>query len=365
MTISSTIPIWLDCDPGHDDAIAILLACFHPAFNLLGISTCFGNSSPDNTDYNARSLLTAMNKIDTVPIYRGAQNPWVRKDLKYAPDIHGETGLDGTSLLPVPKRNACQDMTYLEAMEQAILKYEGDISLVSTGALTSVATLLKLKPYLIEKIRFISIMGGSFNALGNKNPNHSAEFNVWVDPHAAAFLLTHPLISSKCILSPLNLTHKAIATNEIIEEKMYPSQFHKQKLRTLFYELFVFFKKTYNDVEGFTKGPPIHDPMTLFPLLQFYNYESSDIVRFKFMKMDLDIITDLNSDDAGMIFPIKEYSDSLQSDDESGYEEDIQYQNLTTTPGVIVGYDINIDYFWEQILDCLTLAQDSSTIEDK
>ena len=77
MTIS-TIPIWLDCDPGHDDAIAILLSCFHPAFKLLGISTCFGNSSPEHTDYNARSLLTAMNKINSIPIYHGAKKQWVR-----------------------------------------------------------------------------------------------------------------------------------------------------------------------------------------------------------------------------------------------------------------------------------------------
>lgn len=361
MTIS-TIPIWLDCDPGHDDAIAILLACFHPAFNLLGISTCFGNSSPDNTDYNVRSLLTAMNKINTIPIYRGAQKPWVRKDLKYAPDIHGETGLDGTTLLPVPEREACSDMTYLDAMEQAILKHEGGISLISTGALTSVANLLKLKPDLIDKIRFISIMGGSFNELGNKNPNQSAEFNIWIDPHAAEFVLTNPLIAPKCILSPLNLTHKAIATKEIIEEKIYPPQLHKERLRTLFYDLFLFFQKTYKNVQGFTNGPPIHDPMTLYPLLQFYNYKSSDVVGFKYMKMDIDIITDLNNEDAGMIFSIKEYDDPFQSSDD-GYEDGVQYQNLTTSPGVIIGYDINIDYFWEQILNCLTLAQKSSTIE--
>lgn len=206
-------------------------------------------------------------------------------------------------------------------------------------------------------------MGGSFNGLGNKNPNQSAEFNIWIDPHAAEFILTNPFISSKCILSPLNLTHKAIATNEIIEEKVYPPQLNKQKLRTLFYELFLFFKKTYKDVQGFTNGPPIHDPMTLYPLLQFYNYESSDIVRFKYMKMDIDIITDLDSDDAGMIFSVKEYNDPLQLND-SEYENGMQYQNLTANPGVIVGYDINIDYFWEQILDCLTRAQESSTIED-
>lgn len=72
MTITK-IPIWLDCDPGHDDAMAILLGCFHPAFELLGISTCFGNAPPENTDYNARSLLTAMGKAQAIPVYKGAR----------------------------------------------------------------------------------------------------------------------------------------------------------------------------------------------------------------------------------------------------------------------------------------------------
>ncbi|CAL9735812.1 uridine nucleosidase [Monosporozyma servazzii] len=360
MTIS-TIPIWLDCDPGHDDAIAILISCFHPAFKLLGISTCFGNSSPENTDYNARSLLTAMNKINTVPIYHGAQNPWRRKELNYAPDIHGETGLDGTTLLPTPAREANDDMTYLDAMEQEILLHEGEITLISTGALTSIATLLKFKPELIDKIKFISIMGGSFNGLGNKNPNQSAEFNIWIDPHAAHYILTNPIFSSKCILCPLNLTHKAIATKEIIENKIYPMQLRKQNLRTLYYELFLFFKKTYKDNQGFINGPPIHDPMTLYPLLQFYNYESSDIINFKYMKMDVDIITDLKDDDAGMIFALKEYNDPPMNATES---EGLFDENLTSRPGVIVGYDININYFWDQISECLALAQESSTIED-
>lgn len=360
MTIS-TIPIWLDCDPGHDDAIAILLSCFHPAFNLLGISTCFGNSSPENTDYNARSLLTAMNKINSVPIYHGAQKPWLRKELNYAPDIHGESGLDGTTLLPAPTREANNDMSYLDAMEQAILSHEGEVTLVSTGACTSIATLLKYKPELIDKIKFISIMGGSFNGVGNKNPNQSAEFNIWIDPHAAHYILTNPLFASKCILSPLNLTHKAIATKEIIENKIYPIQLRKENLRTLFYELFLFFKKTYKDNQGFINGPPIHDPMTLYPLLQFYNYESSNIINFKYMKMDVDIITDLKDDDAGMVFALKEYNDPKMN--ENDYEG-LFDENLTSRPGVIVGYDININYFWDQISDCLALAQESSTIED-
>ncbi|CAI4931848.1 BEM_collapsed_G0012930.mRNA.1.CDS.1 [Saccharomyces cerevisiae] len=215
MTVSK-IPIWLDCDPGHDDAIAILLGCFHPAFNLLGISTCFGNAPPENTDYNARSLLTAMGKAQAIPVYKGAQRPWKREP-HYAPDIHGISGLDGTSLLPKPTFEARTDKTYIEAIEEAILANNGEISFVSTGALTTLATVFRCKPYLKKSVKYISIMGGGLHGLGNCNPNLSAEFNVWIDPDAANYIFRDPDVKDKCIVVPLNLTHKAIATYKVNE----------------------------------------------------------------------------------------------------------------------------------------------------
>lgn len=196
------------------------------------------------------------------------------------------------------------------------------------------------------KSNILVLWGGGLDGIGNINPNGSAEFNIWIDPHAAHFILTSPTIASKCILSPLNLTHKAIATEYIIEEGIYPPDLRHQKLRTLFFELFEFFKKTYRDNQGFKLGPPLHDPMTLFPLLQFYKYDSQDVINFKYARMDLDVITDLSDPDAGMIIPNKEYEDNSEN------------------KGVMVGYDINIDYFWAQIIDCLNFAQESSTIED-
>ncbi|CCK69556.1 trifunctional uridine nucleosidase/nicotinamide riboside hydrolase/nicotinic acid riboside hydrolase KNAG_0C04540 [Huiozyma naganishii CBS 8797] len=341
MTISK-IPIWLDCDPGHDDAIALLLACFHPRFQLLGVSTCYGNSSPKHTSYNARSLLTAMGQILEVPIYDGAQTPWLREGFKYAPDIHGESGLDGTDLLPTPLVGPRTDMSYLDAMELAIREYPNDVTLVSTGALTSVATLFRDRPSLKGAVKYISIMGGAFSGVGNKNFNNSAEFNVWLDPHAADFLLRDPLVKDKCILTPLNLTHKAIMTEQI--NKLVRGT-HHNNLRLLYYQLFEFFKKTYKDVQGFQDGPPLHDPMTLFPLLQFYNADDAEAIGFKFKRLDIGVVTDLEDLDAGKTFVLKEHA-------------------VDGEQGTIVGTDINLKVFWEQILHCLDKAERFSTIEE-
>ncbi|KAL3232161.1 Uridine nucleosidase [Nakaseomyces bracarensis] len=337
MTVDE-IPIWLDCDPGHDDAVAMLLACFLPAFKLVGLSTCHGNAPPEKTDYNARSLLTAFGKAD-VPVYRGAQRPWVRSP-HYAPDIHGETGLDGTSLLPTPTFEARDDVSYIDAIERAVMKYEGELSFISTGSMTSIATVLKERPHLIKKIKYISIMGGGFG-VGNVNKGLSAEFNVWVDPHASQYLFRTPEIAHKIILTPLNLTHKAIATDEITEHVLGTG---KSNIRRLFYDLFLFFKKTYKSAQGFENGPPIHDPLTLLPLLGFYQWETQQKINFTYRRLDLDVDVDCNSDHAGKLVILNEYP--------------IEERNK----GIMVGFELNFDFFWEELYHALDEAQKTSTI---
>lgn len=339
MTIGK-IPVWLDCDPGHDDAIAMLLACFHPAFNLLGISASYGNSSPQNTSYNARSLITAFGKESDVPIYSGAQKPWVR-EASYAPDIHGSSGLDGTTLLPLPRCELHKEKSYLDALEAAISEYQDDITILSTGSLTSVATLFRDRPHLKKAVRYISIMGGGIG-IGNINENKSAEFNVWIDPEAANFVFKDDVIKNKCILLPLNVTHQAIATNDVVCKIRGEKE---NKLRQLFYELFKFFAHSYKDAQGFDLGPPTHDPLTLMPLLEFYNYESTSLVKFDYKRLDLSVVEDSESPDLGKLCVVKEYS-------------------LEDAEGTIVGFNLNMNFFWEQVYQSLNLAENSSTIEN-
>ncbi|SMN19640.1 similar to Saccharomyces cerevisiae YDR400W URH1 Uridine nucleosidase (uridine-cytidine N-ribohydrolase), cleaves N-glycosidic bonds in nucleosides [Maudiozyma saulgeensis] len=344
MTIT-TIPVWLDCDPGHDDAVALLLACFHPAFDLRGVSACYGNASPDHTDYNARSLLTAMGKSGKIPIYRGAQRPWVRSP-HYAPDIHGESGLDGTDLLPIPTCEDITDIDYVEAIKKEIELNDGQLTVLSTGAMTSIANVMKLHPELRSKIRYISIMGGGIG-IGNVNRNLSAEFNAWIDPHAANFLFHDPLLKSKIILCPLNLTHTAIAKQNIIDKIIEKgSNDHPSNLRKMFYGLFQFFQKTYKDHQGFKDGPPIHDPMTLYPLFTLYGWESNDVVQFQYKRFDLDVIDDLDNPDVGKVIVKETYP-----------------LDEINPRGTMVGFKINIDFYWDQFFFCLAEAERHSTIE--
>ncbi|CUS24133.1 LAQU0S14e00870g1_1 [Lachancea quebecensis] len=335
---SDRIPIWLDCDPGHDDAVGILMGVFLPQFELLGISASYGNAAPKKTAYNTLSLLTAMGKSRDIPVYAGAQKPWVR-EARYAPDIHGESGLDGTTLLPTPNVPLRTDMSYLCAMEKAIEAHAGRISIVSTGSLTSVATLLKQKPHLKPKIKFISIMGGGFHQ-GNSNLNGTAEFNIWIDPQAANSLFRDPAISHKCILVPLDLTHKAIATKTVEERVLGDGS---SDLRRLYYELFLFFGRTYENAQGFEAGPPVHDPLTLMPLLQFYGLENCEDVGFAYKRLDLLAVED-------------------ESDRNLGQTKVLYEHSPESSQGTIVGFELNIDHFWNQFLSALDSASINSPL---
>lgn len=289
------IPIWLDCDPGHDDAVAILLAAKLPQFKLLGISTVFGNAPLSKTTVNAMAVLKAIG--EDVPVYSGAggiiqklsgDTPNVPDasnaskisadapktaassvtDAHYseapsvfAPSIHGESGLDGTSLLPEIKTKIVSDLdATLKAMAAAVREHP-DTCLIATGSLTNVAALFERYPDTKRLIKTLSIMGGGFD-LGNWTP--FAEFNIWCDAQAAKHVLEDDIVSEKTLLCPLNVTHTAIATEQVL------SRIKSVGTRTsqMFFELMTFFKDTYETEFGFMDGPPVHDPLSVAVLLQ-------------------------------------------------------------------------------------------------
>ena len=147
--------IWLDCDTGHDDAVAILLAGRHPQVTLLGVSTVYGNAPLTKTTYNSRAILKAIGRED-VPVYPGAAKPFCRA-ASCAPDIHGESGLDGTTCLPNPTVPARTDKTAIQAMYDALIVMpKGSAWLVPTGALTNAALLFATHPDLTEHIGGLS-----------------------------------------------------------------------------------------------------------------------------------------------------------------------------------------------------------------
>lgn len=234
-----------------------------------------------NTTYNTRAILKAIDRED-VSVYAGASKPFCRAPAS-APDIHGESGLDGTTHLPepiVPPRN---DVPAILAMYKALIAQPATSAyLVAVGSLTNVALLFATFPDLAEHIAGLSIMGGAVGGeftdapmgaiqgqgerFGNWTP--WAEFNIYLDPEAAQAVFSNPVLSSKITLVPLDLTHQMLATPQICESLMHG--FEQQEgtdkvavVRMLFNQILTFFAKTYADVFGLTEGPPLHDPLAV------------------------------------------------------------------------------------------------------
>jgi inosine-uridine nucleoside N-ribohydrolase len=173
--------IILDCDPGHDDAIAILLAAHHPEIELLAITTVAGNQSLEKTTRNALKVCSLAN-IRNVPIAMGMDRPLVRP-AKHAPDIHGESGMDGPHI-PEPTIELVRQHA-VDLIIDLLMDSKGDITLVPTGPLTNIAAAIRQQPAIIPEIKAITLMGGAIG-LGNVTP--AAEFNIYTDPEAAAIV---------------------------------------------------------------------------------------------------------------------------------------------------------------------------------
>ena len=188
-------PVILDCDPGHDDALAILLAARH--FDVLGITTVAGNVDVDRTTLNARRIVDLAG-LD-VPIAQGCALPLVQPPV-HAPDIHGRSGLDGYEF--PPPRAAVDKRHAVELLVDTIRGRDG-VTIIATGPLTNLALALRTAPDIAGRIREISLMGGSATS-GNRTP--AAEFNVWFDPEAAAVVFQSGV---PIWMSGLNVTHQA------------------------------------------------------------------------------------------------------------------------------------------------------------
>ncbi|KJZ71606.1 hypothetical protein HIM_09000 [Hirsutella minnesotensis 3608] len=280
------IRLWLDCDTGHDDAFAILLAAHCPAVELLGISTVHGNAHLEHTTYNTRAVLKAINRED-VPVVAGASKPFCREPT-FASSVHGETGLHGTPGLPTPtpipmKRNT----SAVEEMYRALKAQEPNTAyLVATGSLTNIALLFALYPDLADHIRGLSIMGGGIGdnfanlVAGSANPEHIeepgnttawAEFNIYCDPEAARAVFSNPKLAEKTMLIPLDLTHQMLATPDVMHYLRYGTassngasgdQGQVSPTRQLFSEILSSFAKSYAELCGLA-GPPLHDPLAV------------------------------------------------------------------------------------------------------
>lgn len=247
-------PVILDCDPGHDDAISLILALSTPELNVLGVTTSAGNQTPDKTLTNALRILTLLERPD-IPVAGGAIKP-IARELIIADNVHGESGLDGPEL-PEPGF-APQQKTAVELMAEKIAASPEPVTLVPTGPLTNIALLLASHPELHSNIERIVLMGGAAGA-GNWTP--AAEFNIYVDPEAADIVFKAGIPITMC---GLDVTHDA----QIMDDDIERIRAINNPVARCVAELLDFFMIYHRDPKwGFT-GAPLHDPCTIAWLLK-------------------------------------------------------------------------------------------------
>ena len=235
--------IILDCDPGHDDAIAIMVAGRHPAIDLLALTTVAGNQTLDKTTVNALHVCEHL-ELD-IPVYAGMPLPLVREQV-VAANIHGESGLDGPVFAPL--RTQVQPRHAVNFLVDTLMASDGDISLVPVGPLTNIATAMRMEPRILPKIRQIVLMGGAYGT-GNSTP--SAEFNIYADPEAADVVFRS---GAKLTMMGLDLTNQTVCTADIIERM----ESIGNKAGRLFGDIMRFTLKTQKIAFGFEAGP-VHD----------------------------------------------------------------------------------------------------------
>ncbi|KAJ7902381.1 uridine nucleosidase [Mycena leptocephala] len=270
--------VWIDVDPGHDDATAILLAIHCPNITLLGISTTHGNTSSDWTMRNAARCLHAFGALSRYPdirVYPGAPKPLIRP-AKHDPEIHGVDGLGGVEGLPDPENPEVtrwfakdadgEHVRALEGMARAVKQTwnKGDghkVSVISTGPQTNIALFIAVYPDLLDGVEEFVFMGGGVG-LGNRSA---------VAAHASQIVLDAPV---KKTMIPINVTHTAIVTRALHAKLLSPTSPPLQdadeplpkavtNLRHTLSTLIGFFADAYKSTFGFNNGPPLHDALTV------------------------------------------------------------------------------------------------------
>jgi inosine-uridine nucleoside N-ribohydrolase len=237
----------LDCDPGHDDAVALMLALASPELELLGVTTVSGNQTLEKTTANAIRVLQHLGR-DDVPVAAGAPRPLVR-ERRVAAYVHGESGLDGPDLPPAAREPAAEHA--IDWIAGTLAAAPGPVSLVATGPLTNVALLLARHPEVEPKLERIVLMGG---AIGEGNVTPAAEFNIWVDPEAAQRVFSSGL---DVTMVGLDVTHRALLRQPDVDRLAAAGRAGR-----LAADLHGFYVRFHRRRYGWD-GAPVHDALAL------------------------------------------------------------------------------------------------------
>ncbi len=259
--------IILDCDPGHDDAIAMMLVGNNPQFDLLGITVESGNQTLVKTGRNALNLCQYLN-LD-VPVCLGAETPII-KEVEVCEVIHGESGLDGFTFPTLTKQFDSRHA--VSFMIEEIMKSDELVTVVTTGPMTNLALALRMEPLIISKIEEVVLMGGSYQ---NGNVTPAAEFNIFCDPEAAHIVFNSPL---KVTMVGLDVTRKVKVLPSVVNrmEKI------ENNASRLFTKLMKVFNENQKKVFGF-EGAPLHDPVTIAYLID------PSLLTVKYVNCEIDI----------------------------------------------------------------------------
>ncbi len=237
------IPIIMDCDPGHDDAIALVVALVSDNIEVKGITVAAGNQTLKKTTSNTLKILTLLDK--DIPVAVGRELPLFRDLISVPVAVHGDSGLDGP-ILPTPKFQPLE-INSVEMMAKIIRESSEKITIVATGPLTNVALFLLVYPNLISKIEKISIMGGGIK---ETNWSPAAEFNILVDPEAAKIVFESGI---PIVMSGLDVTHKAL----FLEDDIKTIKSLNTPVSSFVGDLLDFFY-IFHKEQGFL-GAPVHD----------------------------------------------------------------------------------------------------------
>jgi inosine-uridine nucleoside N-ribohydrolase len=265
-------PVILDVDPGHDDAVALMLACGHPNVDLLAVTTVAGNVPIEKTTRNTLRVLSLVG-CTHVPVGVGASEP-LERPLHTAEDIHGESGLDGAE--EIPDAGFEPDERVAVALIADTLRASPEpVTLVPVGPLTNIATFLREHPDLKDEVAHVSLMGGS---MGHGNTTPAAEFNIYVDPEAAREVFESGL---PITMSGLDITHQAGAGPDEREGLRATGRVGGVVAGFLDY-----FAATYERVFGFD-APPLHDPVAVAAVIE------PGLLKTRPMRVDIECESDL------------------------------------------------------------------------
>jgi len=256
--------IIIDTDPGQDDALAILLALASPEIELLGITAVAGNVPLQLTEVNARKICELAGRPQT-KVFAGASRPMLR-NLVTAEHVHGKTGLDGPTL-PDPKMPLQKQFAPDFIIDTLMAREAGTVTICALGPLTNIGLALVKEPRIASRIKRIIAMGGGWSEGGNITP--AAEFNIYVDPHAARLVFQ---CGAPITLIPLDCTHQALATRARVE----PFRQMKNRTGPAVAEMLGFSERF--DVKKYgSDGGPLHDPCVVAWLLHPEMFSGKDV----------------------------------------------------------------------------------------